>query len=135
MWPDDAAEGQRHGFGRGRNLRIVGVALTCAVSVGLSVALVRPIAGRRDDESAKMTGRTRFGAAPVEGQHYLDEPLAFVLRLFSTPSRRTLLVRSFRTRRKLGRHCLKRDGPGKENIDHNFFLAPRNSLISPDSGK
>jgi hypothetical protein len=70
----------------------------------------------------------------VKGQHYLDEPLAFVLPLFSTPSRRTFLVRSFRTRRQLGRHRFKRDGPGRENIDRIFSGSiPRNPLITPDS--
>ena len=67
-----------------------------------------------------------FGAAPLKGQHCLDGTPAFVLSLFSTSSRRTLLVRSFRTRRKLGRHRFKRDGPGRQiSIVIFFCFTPR----------
>jgi hypothetical protein len=52
-------------------------------------------------------------------------------------SRRTLVVPSFGTRRKPAVIASGGMGPGQANIDRHFFsaLVPRNSLISPDSGK
>ena len=97
----------------------------------------RAVADDTTTRPPRPTRRTRLGAAPLKGQRCLDGTPAFVLSLFSTPSRRTRFARSFRTRRKLGRHRFRRGDPGQAKMDRNFFSGsiPCNPLISPDSGK
>src|SRR5271165_3193467 len=69
----------------------------------------RAVADNTTPRRPRPTGRTRFRAAPLKDQHCLDETRALVLSLFYPSSWRTLLVRSFRTRRKLGRRRFERD--------------------------
>ena len=79
--PDHAVRGaSRARLGRERARRL-GLKLPRTHADG-QATMGRPWLAVSDDTRTRPTGRTRFGAARVKGQHYLDRTTAFVLSLF-----------------------------------------------------